>query len=248
MNVLRKLRNRPVVRKIVNRLRPEVSESAFLSPLGEPFASVLCSMYAREPQLGSDGKLHPIDTTARISSSQGMWIYQLIRDMKPERTLEIGLALGFSTVYFLAALQKNGKGNHIAIDPFEYLWHDVGLTRAKVTNVAPGTFTHINEHCVKVLTKMWDEERRFDVILIDGDHKFDGVMIDFYLTSLVCGTGGFIIFDDLMMLPVRRCIDFVRKNRADFIEVDTGLPNMTAFRKVGDDKRNLTDPNFFVPF
>jgi hypothetical protein len=51
-----------------------------------------------------------------------------------------------------------------------------------------------------------------------------------------------------MMLPVRRCIDFVRKNRANFIEVDTRLPNMSAFRKVGDDKRNLTDPNFFVPF
>lgn len=35
------------------------------------------------------------------------------------------------------------------------------------------------------------------------------------------------------------------RTELNFIEIDTRLPNMTAFRKVRDDKRNLTEPELF---
>lgn len=72
-------------------------------------------MYANEPQIGSDGKTHAMHPTTRISREQGMWIYNLCRSMKPKATLEIGMAYGFSTIYFLAAIRENGAGFHTAV-------------------------------------------------------------------------------------------------------------------------------------
>ena len=125
-----------LLRKLLARFRkpqPEPATREVIASLGEPFTSVLCSMYDREPQPGAGGKLYPIDTTTRIWPGQGMWIYRLIRDTKPEKTLEIGLAFGLSTVYFLAAIQSNGEGSHLALDPYQDRdWNGVGLTREKV--------------------------------------------------------------------------------------------------------------------
>ena len=87
------LRGRPV------KPAPEpVSEPApqeIIASIGEPFVSVLCSMYRGEPQMGSDGQTHPIETSTSIAPKHGMLIYQLVRDTRPENTLEIGLAFGF---------------------------------------------------------------------------------------------------------------------------------------------------------
>jgi len=45
--------------------------------------------------------------------------YELCRKVKPQATLEIGLAYGFSTIYFLAVLAENGNGHHSSIDPYQ---------------------------------------------------------------------------------------------------------------------------------
>jgi len=86
-----------------------------LSALALAFRSPLLSMYHGEPQLGTDGQLHTIDAVTRISPAQGMWLYDLCRVAKPKSTLEIGMAYGYSTLYFLAALANNQIGTHTAV-------------------------------------------------------------------------------------------------------------------------------------
>jgi hypothetical protein len=98
-----------------------------LAPLPEAFRSLLLSMYDGEPQSGSLGEMHTIDSTTLISPEEGMWIYDLCRELKPKKTAEIGLAYGFSTIYILAALHENGSGNHVAMDPCQSVFHDIGL-------------------------------------------------------------------------------------------------------------------------
>lgn len=131
---------RGVLRRIVARVRKpqrELTPREVVGSLGEPFTRVLCSMYEGEPQLGTDGKLYPLDTVTRISPRQGMWIYNLVRDTKPGNTLEIGLAFGFSTVYFLAALHSNGTGSSFVTGSLsrflEWSWFD---TRKDAQNSA----------------------------------------------------------------------------------------------------------------
>jgi predicted O-methyltransferase YrrM len=83
-------------------------------------------MYNGELQLGSEGERHSLDGKTYISREQGMWLYNLCREAKPKTSLEIGLAYGFSTLYFLAAIRENGVGHHTSVDPFQGHFHGIG--------------------------------------------------------------------------------------------------------------------------
>src|ERR1700730_15866182 len=116
-----------LVERLFNAFGPQIRRrrvalkpmEVLLAPLDPHFRSALLSMYRGESQLGADGQMHPIDQTTKICPSQGMWIYDLCLSVKPKSTLEIGMAYGYSTLYFLAAITRNQAGHHTAIDPFQ---------------------------------------------------------------------------------------------------------------------------------
>lgn len=206
-------------------------------PLPEPFRSALLSMYRNEPQLGSEGRQHPLDGRTAIGPEQGLWLYSLCREMKPESTLEIGLAYGFSTLYFLAAIHENGTGHHIALDPFQNkLWSGIGVTHAQNLGMID-SFGFIEEKSAPVLLHLAEQGRMFEIIFIDGSHRFDDVLMDFTLSAPLCSTGGCIVLDDMWMPSIRRAVSFVRANRKDFTELKTGFSNIAAFRRIADDAR-----------
>jgi predicted O-methyltransferase YrrM len=216
-----------------------------LSPLPEPFCSELLSMYADEPQIGSDGQMHTMHATTRISREQGMWIYNLCRAMKPKATLEIGLAYGFSTIYFLAAIRENGAGFHTAVDPFQDSdWHGVGSRKPERVGMSDH-FRLIRELSVAALVHSADAGEIFDVIFVDGNHRFDDVLVDFTLSAELCPMGGYIILDDMWMSSIQRAAAFIRLNRADFAEIQTPVGNIAVFRRTSKDARLW---NHFVEF
>jgi hypothetical protein len=75
-------------------------------------------MYLGELRSGNDGPVE-LDKRTRISEPQGMWMFDVVRRLKPKRSLEIGLAYGFGTIYILAAIEETGAGHHLALDPFQ---------------------------------------------------------------------------------------------------------------------------------
>src|SRR6202022_4427641 len=181
-----------------HRLTP-TSIEVVLAPLNADFRSALLSMYRGEAQLGADGLLHPIDQVTKISASQGMWLYDLCVSLKPKSTLEIGMAYGYSTLYFLAAITKNRIGQHTAIDPFQSsYWHGIGLVHANAHAPAtrPDAFRLIEDRSDRVATDLARSNATFDLIFIDGNHRFDDVLVDFYLYAQLCAMGGHIILDD----------------------------------------------------
>jgi len=207
-----------------------------LSPLPRPFRFALLSMYNGEPQLGTDGEHHKLDEDTRISPEQGIWLYNLCRQAKSKKTLEIGLAYGFSTLYFLAAIGENG-GNHTAVDPFQSDWHGIGSRQSRNLNMSD-SFRFIEEKSVPALVHLADRRERFDVIFIDGNHRFDDVLVDFILSAELCAMGGYIILDDMWMPAVRMAVAFVRSNRKDFEELKTPVSNIAAFQRKGEDARD----------
>jgi predicted O-methyltransferase YrrM len=223
------------LRRILQRHRQ--SPPNLVVRLGEPFAGLLLSMYRGEPQTGEGGATYPIDAITRITTVEGMWIYDFCRLTRPKATLEIGLGYGFSVVYFLAAIRANGQGDHSAIDPFQrHRWHNIGAERAHLLGMTD-SFKFFEKHAVEALSDFSREGQEFDVILVDGDHRFENVLFDFTLSAAVCSPGGHIILDDWWMPAIKKAVSFIRANRKDFTEVPTPVDNIIVFRRTGDDDR-----------
>ncbi|MEI6613859.1 MAG: class I SAM-dependent methyltransferase [Chrysiogenales bacterium] len=221
-----------------------------LASLHPPFRSALLSMYRGAPQLGDDGQLHAIDESTRISPAQGIWLYDLCLSVRPEATLEIGMAYGYSTLFLLAAIAKNRTGHHTAIDPYQHSdWHGIGCAHANAVALAAGldaAFLLIEDRSDRVATDLARSKSVFDLIFIDGNHRFDDVLVDFYLYAPLCAIGGHIALDDVLMSSIQTVVAFVRENRTDFVEIHTTEANMCVFQRVGDDSRRHDDFHRFV--
>jgi len=218
-----------------------------LASLPEPFRSVLLSMYAGEPQTGTDGEKHPIEPATGISPAEGMWIYHLCRQIKPQASLEIGLAFGFSTLFFLAALAENGSGRHTAVDPYQLQaptrWAGIGLAHGR--QLGGEQFRFIEERSFAALAHLSRVPEFFDFLFVDGRHFFDIALTEFTLGAELCSMGGYIAFHDMWLPAIQRAVEFVRANRADFEFVETPLDNIALFRRIATDDRQF---KHFVDF
>lgn len=203
-------------------------------------------MYAGDPQLGEDGERHSLDPATGIRPAEGMWIYELCRKVKPQATLEIGLACGFSTIYFLAALAENGSGRHTAIDPYQRCtpgWAGIGLAHGR--RFGGDRFRFIEERSFAALAHLADQSECFDLIFVDGRHLFDLALVDFTLSAELCSKGGFIILDDMWLPSIQRVAAFIGANRKDFTHIETPATNIAVFQHTGTDDREF---KHFVDF
>ncbi len=189
-------------------------------------------MYRGEPQRGADGELHELDGVTRIPPDSGIWLYQLCRRIGAKLTLETGCAYGFSSMYFLAAGTQ-----HIAVDPYEFSqWH--GIAAQTVRRLEITSFKLIEEPAALGIPGLIHEGKKFDVIFIDDGHKFDDTLLEFTLSTLACGDGGYIVLDDMYLPSVRKVARFIKANRKDFRQIETPIANFAAFQKIGGDTRN----------
>lgn len=220
-----------------------------LVKLDTPFRNLLLSLYQEAPQKGLDNQLHQLDGETKISIEQGLWLYEFCISKKPASTLEIGMAYGYSTLFFLAAAAKNHKGQHTAIDPFQKThWKGIGLSLAmECTPKMEGKaiFQLIEDYSDRTASDIIRRGHKFDIVFIDGNHRFDDVLVDFYLYAQVCTVGGWIILDDMWMPSIKTVVNFIRSNRKDFIELPTNISNIAVFRKVGDDTRKWDEFSAF---
>ena len=218
------------------------------------FRERLDSLYAGEPQPGVDATRHQIDATTRISPDEGLALVCLATRVAATHTLEVGLGYGFSTAYLLAALANRRQADavtHLAIDPFQLTdWKGIGITTAGDLVAASPWLSDSSFHCVQersdiALAGLLKEGRFFDLAFIDGYHRFDDVLVDFTLVAQMCPAGGVIILHDMWLPGIASIAGFIRSNRADFAEVQTGCENLFAVMRVGDDIRNW---DHFEPF
>jgi len=216
-----------------------------LAHLDAPIREALCSLYRAEPQRGFDGQLHPLDPNVKISLQQGLWLYDQTISLKAQDTLEVGLAYGFSTLYFLAAHQKLGSGRHIAIDPYQDSeWHGIGRTLLASLAKEPA-FSWLKKTSARAGLDLFDTKDRFDLLFIDGGHIFEDVLSDFYLYARLCKIGGYLVLDDTWMPSVKSVVSFIQTNRDDFQIVPSPCSNICVLRKLREDSRQW---DYFRPF
>jgi len=167
------------------------------------------------------------DAVTRTSIAQGAQINQIIRQSETS----------FSTVWILDALRSRLNSLHVAIDPFEItLYGGIGLQQIKRLNAAVG-FEWVAERSIHALSRLIKSEAKFDFIFIDGNHRFDDVLVDFYLSDQLVSRGGLMVFDDMWMPSIRTVANFILTNRQYKI-VSQPVENMLVLNKLADDNRD----------
>ncbi len=61
-----------------------------------------------------------IKINSNISREEGGFLQEIINELKPTRTLEIGLAYGVSALFICDALAKIPSARHVIIDPCHF--------------------------------------------------------------------------------------------------------------------------------
>lgn len=205
----------------------------------------LKSMYDGEPQPGTDGTLHAINPMVRIGDNQGTFIADLHRGLRPELSVEIGFAYGFSTLHILDAMAEDGYGHHIAIDPAEEsMWHGVGLQAVRDLGLTE-RFEFIPKRAFAALSQLLREDRHPEFVFIDGSHLFDYALADFRFVDEVLKPGGHILFDDLWMPSIQKLKRFIETNLDYYEVIETRRDDNFLIRHARKDDR---DWQHFVDF
>jgi predicted O-methyltransferase YrrM len=159
----------------------------------------------------ASGAKYTHDTSA-VTFQTGRVLYDAVRTLKPEKTLEIGMAFGVSTLFICQAHQDNGAGHHTAVDPNERdAYHGIGLLNMERASLT-GRLRFYEEPSQQVLPQLWLREEQFDFAFIDGGHLFDQAFVDFYYIDKLLKIGGCVAVDDLWMPAVRKVISFALRN------------------------------------
>jgi hypothetical protein len=149
-----------------------------------------------------------------IGYTEGVYLYAVLREVRPRIAVETGVANGFSTAFSLLALQANGEG-HL---------HSVDLPREVGRDYEPGTFhegegragippgsepgwlipRELKERWTLILGRTQDElppllERlgTIDSFMHDSEHSFECMWFEFNAAWPALRDGGILLSDDV---------------------------------------------------
>src|SRR5438132_3165139 len=189
-------------RDVLSRYEREVRASGLMEHLLER---------GREHQAAVGGSGHSLGA---IGYTEGVYLYAVLRKVRPRVAVETGVANGFSTAFSLLALQQNGDG-HL---------HSVDLPREVGLDYEPGTFyegegragiptgsqpgwlipAELKERWTLVLGRTQEElppllERlgTIDSFMHDSEHSFDCMWFEFNEAWPRLAPGGVLLSDDV---------------------------------------------------
>lgn len=129
----------------------------------------------------------------------------------PRSVLEIGTLFGVGAAALHEALLFDERGVHLTLlDPLDgyYGKDNIDIMTRQPVNAAvlhknfelagidPKSYTLIQHFSSEPEAIEKASANRYDVLIIDGDHSFEGVKLDFETYRRFVGVGGFIIVDD----------------------------------------------------
>lgn len=129
---------------------------------------------------------------------EGRALFWLIRQLQPERVIELGTALGISAAYQAAALETNGSGVMTTVEGCPQLaakaragFEELGLTRV---SVVAGRFQD-------VLPELLPSMSPLDFAFIDGHHEGPATLNYFTQIAAAANRGAVVVIDDIAWSP-----------------------------------------------
>ena len=140
---------------------------------------------------------------------------EVLLDVRPQQTLEIGMANGGSTIAICKILRELGHGRHTAIDPFQTAvegWNGQGVEAVRQAGHAD-QYELIEDFDYIALPKLIQQKRRFDFILIDGWHSFDYTLMNLFFADLLLRVGGVVAVHDTGLPGVNKACRFLETHK-----------------------------------
>jgi len=176
--------------------------------LNQVLEEILKSGYVKSPK----GDL--VKLRGGITQEEGEFLTEIIVKLKPNATLEVGLAYGISALFICQAVKKYPNTRHIVIDPSQNTeWGGIGLH-----NLRRAGYGEIIDFYEKpsqtILPQLETLGVKVDFAFIDGWHTFDHTLVDFFYIDKLLNVGGVVAFDDSNWPSVSKAIKFIIKNRS----------------------------------
>jgi hypothetical protein len=153
--------------------------------------------------------------SASMRPSEYACLRDVLRELKPKRTLEIGMANGTSSLVCCQILKETGGERHTAVDPFQSKpdgWKGKGIE--KVREAGLGDFLEVKEdYNYNALPNLVQEGRRYDFVLIDGYHSYDYTFIDMFYADLLLRPGGILACHDTGYPCVYQALRFLEVHK-----------------------------------
>ena len=179
-----------------------------------------------------DGDHTQLPLHSSMSREEGDLIDNVFRTVKPAISLEIGFAYGISTLFVCDALAANGKAaTHIVIDPAQNShWGGIG-----VKNIARAGYENFidfrEERSEIALPSLLACGTRVQAAIIDGNHTFDHVLVDFFYVNKMLTVGGIAILDDTYYPSISRVVEHIMTYPAYELFATTTRPSMARRTK-----------------
>lgn len=177
-----------------------------------------------------------IKTSSAINGREGQFLIRTINKYNLSNILEVGFAYGISAFYMLT----NPKVKLTSLDPFQKTqWKNNGVNFLKEYNFDKRHTLYELKSYVglpKLLEKY--SNNYYDFIFIDGYHTFDYTLLDFFYANLLLKLNGIIIIDDAKHSGVKKCVQYIETNYADFYKKLESPDSFAMFQKIDEDKRD----------
>jgi predicted O-methyltransferase YrrM len=154
-----------------------------------------------------------------VSRVEGEMLRDLVEQTGAGATIEVGLAMGLSTLFICEGLLRAAEPRHVAIDPFQHHWRDTGVRTIQDAGLAD-LVEVVREPSQTYLPQLVLAETRFDLAFVDGDHRFESVFLDVYFLARLVKPGGLIVLDDVWLPSVQKAIRHFEANTALTLDPD----------------------------
>lgn len=166
-----------------------------------------CLKYDDLPYLEYMGE-YEIDPRLRPRGSYSEHLYCAVRHLKPSIAVELGVKAGVTMKYMLDAVKRNRTSTRV-------IGIDLPIDNPQVGD----PYAHnLNGQFYKDHSEIWrmntqDENtvklfisryHHIDLLFIDADHSYQGVLKDYHVWAPIVRGGGYIFFDDLQLEGPRK--------------------------------------------
>ena len=134
----------------------------------------------------------------------GVFLFRLVRELKPKTVLELGANLGVSGAYIQSALDLNGgESRFTTIEGDPTL---ASLARETLDSIGNGNRDVVLGRFQDVLQPVLDGAGRIDLVFIDGHHEYRPTLDYFERIRPSLSRKATVVFDDIYLWsrPVRR--------------------------------------------
>ena len=153
-----------------------------------------------------DGNTVPLHSS--VLQEEVDFITAIIKEHRLNRAVEVGCAMGISSLAIADAIDGVAGSAHYIIDPNQKSqWKNTGIANLKRAGFQQ--FNLIEDFSEFSFPKLVKDGVKVNFGFIDGWHTFDHTLIDFFYINRMLETGGVIVIDDVHMPAVNKVIRYL---------------------------------------